>query len=1321
MSKPVNNILNIMVFKLIAVTIFIMLLAPSDAAASILFGSGKVIGASSDGVTDVAVVDLDKDGDMDVVSVNDKGEVIVWQNDGTPFDGGLWNQNVVGNSSDFVYSVEVADLDKDGDLDIVTGIGQGEDYNLIAWENDGTPFDGEWTQHDLGTARGIVTLALVDLDGDSWIDIVTTGTCCKAGYDTYGDVIIWHNDGTPFTGLWSGVTLYSDWALNGVKVADLDKDGDNDIVFTYHEYYVKLLQNDGTPFDGGWKQSDVGYACPGMINGLDLADYDSDGYLDIVTACGYNPARPQYIFRNDHSPFDGGWISNSIGTIRSYTDASADFDLDGDIDMATADAGNLKAVLWENDGTPFSGAWTKNDLVGPVSHSFSLAAADFDRDGDMDIVSGGRGPINDYKIIVWENLQIHNRLPIVNAGPDQSANKGATVTFSGSFTDSDPADSHTISWDFGDVSASVTGTLTPTHVYANNGDYTVTLTVTDSNGGVGTDTMKVTVNSIPVLYKTDIMGVGVKNDAVSDDPMLFRMDKDGNIIWEKSIPLVHLQLVYHNMADRNLKEDSLYIMISFGNVNKIDGKSRIQKYDANGNLIWDISVSPETNWVSANEVNGGIYAADANSGIYRIDSEGNILWGPKNFGYSSSPANWFVATDVTNGGAFASNYANNVVVKIDKDGNVIWTKSIPEAIRLNTNPIDGGVYVGAGDYARNTYRLDEEGNIIWNKNSFPSPWTYSRGVSPIDGALYLNGGWPFLFAKIAMDGTVLWNVNNAPYDGFTWATFSAGISPAIDSDEVYTGDMYWGNLGISKFIGSDGSQAGLIWHKNPGYFVYTGGYGPVYNVYTGMPSRAPAEPSVPVANPGGPYTGNEGEPIAFDASASSPGNPDRSIVSYEWNFGDGTTSTGVYPSYAYADNGSYTATLTVTDNNVPAKTDTKTVAVTVNNVPPTATLNAPPSVNEGSAITLSLTNPSDPSTADTAAGLLFAFDCGTGFSEYGSESTASCPTTDNGARAVKARIKDKDGGETEYTASVTINNVAPVVNAGQDQTVNEGILVNLAPSTFSDPGTSDTHTATINWGDGTDLETGTVAESVGSGTVSGSHSYPKYGSYTVETCVTDDDGASSCDSFELTVSDITPPVITINGENPLTAILGAPYADAGATATDNSDGTLPVTTTGAVDTATVGTYTLTYTATDASLNTATASRTVKVIYAPAGSMCLGKPGHEILQPINNDGSSTFKKGSTVPAKFRVCDSNGNSIGTSVLVSSFKLIKKVYGTVNEVNEDVISTTPDTAFRLDTTDQQWIFNINTKSLLASYTYTYRISLNDGTYIDFTLGLK
>ena len=77
----------------------------------------------------------------------------------------------------------------------------------------------------------------------------------------------------------------------------------------------------------------------------------------------------------------------------------------------------------------------------------------------------------------------------------------------------------------------------------------------------------------------------------------------------------------------------------------------------------------------------------------------------------------------------------------------------------------------------------------------------------------------------------------------------------------------------------------------------------------------------------------------------------------------------------------------------------------------------------------------------------------------------------------------------------------------------------------------------------------------------------------------------------LLIQDTTAPVITITGDNPATVELGTTYTDAGATA----DGGETVTSTGTVDTSTVGAYTITYSATDAANNTGTATRTVNVV------------------------------------------------------------------------------------------------------------------------------
>jgi PKD repeat protein len=101
-----------------------------------------------------------------------------------------------------------------------------------------------------------------------------------------------------------------------------------------------------------------------------------------------------------------------------------------------------------------------------------------------------------------------NDAPIAEAGADEAADEGQLVSFSGSYTDSGQLSVNSdqwvvmalaVAWDFGD-GATASGTLTPTHTYADDGLYTVTLVVTDDLGGVGSDTLLVTVtNAAPAL------------------------------------------------------------------------------------------------------------------------------------------------------------------------------------------------------------------------------------------------------------------------------------------------------------------------------------------------------------------------------------------------------------------------------------------------------------------------------------------------------------------------------------------------------------------------------------------------------------------------------------------------------------------------------------------------------------------------------------------------------------------------------------------------------------------------------------------------------
>jgi PKD repeat protein len=84
----------------------------------------------------------------------------------------------------------------------------------------------------------------------------------------------------------------------------------------------------------------------------------------------------------------------------------------------------------------------------------------------------------------------------------------------------------------------------------------------------------------------------------------------------------------------------------------------------------------------------------------------------------------------------------------------------------------------------------------------------------------------------------------------------------------------------------------------------------------------------PVADASGPYTADLGTSVTFDGTASS--DPDGTIVTYNWNFGDGTTleDGGATPTHTYATAGTYNVTLTVVDNDGLSDSDSTTATIT---------------------------------------------------------------------------------------------------------------------------------------------------------------------------------------------------------------------------------------------------------------------------------------------------------------------------------------------------------------------------------------------------------
>lgn len=199
--------------------------------------------------------------------------------------------------------------------------------------------------------------------------------------------------------------------------------------------------------------------------------------------------------------------------------------------------------------------------------------------------------------------------------------------------------------------------------------------------------------------------------------------------------------------------------------------------------------------------------------------------------------------------------------------------------------------------------------------------------------------------------------------------------------------------------------------------------------------------------------------------------------------------------------------------------------ITVAAVPPVVDAGPPASGAEGSPIALSgsVTDPDTPSPTIAwsyapSAGVDAGASCS--FADPSSPST-TITCTDDGVYTATLTANDGENAPVSDTTTVTVSNANPAVTITSPASGSylPGSTVPLAAS-FTDAGHNDTHTCTIDWGDGSPVESGTVSESNGSGTCTGTHAYANAsgGSRTIVVTVTDDDLGSGTDSAGIFVS-----------------------------------------------------------------------------------------------------------------------------------------------------------------------------------------------------------
>ena len=344
---------------------------------------------------DTEVVDIDQDGDLDMVIAVEFYKNVILLNDGTGrFEDGshlIPDKQIEEEVFPYRYypyhdseDVAVEDFDKDGDYDIVIVTEDDEKNEYYVWEGSGF-LDKSDEFPVTGVTNGVTA---ADLNNDGWVDLVLANN----GQD---ELLI--NKEGKFISSTSSHFPQSDDITQDIEVADVDADGDLDLIIG-NENASKLLLNDG--------QARFRDATASHFEGIeiretrevDAADVDADGDLDVIMSnvLLFQKHQPvQQLLINDGNGSFNDATSEKISIITQTGFVDSDFDdIDGDGDLDLTMGGFSGLKIYENDGkgnfVEITGSVLMEDIKSII---IDIEIADFNQDGKNDLyLSVFRGP-----------------------------------------------------------------------------------------------------------------------------------------------------------------------------------------------------------------------------------------------------------------------------------------------------------------------------------------------------------------------------------------------------------------------------------------------------------------------------------------------------------------------------------------------------------------------------------------------------------------------------------------------------------------------------------------------------------------------------------------------------------------------------------------------------------------------------------------------------------------------------------------------------------------------------------------------------------------
>lgn len=349
-----------------------------------------------------AVADVNGDGLEDVyVTESSLGKptpnyLFINNGDGT-FRDAAKPAGVSGDKQrdDLSHGAIFVDFDHDGDFDLFLGTGDPAMDNRL-FQNDGRGRFTEVTASSgLGRSPfGTRSVCAGDLDGDGFIDLYVSNALGPNFFDYDGPPVdvenVYLNDGK---GRWRREKrglLYTGFT-QGALICDIDNDGDLDVIEAKwghrgRRITMSIFLNDGTGFFQDATAA-LGLNPQGFtLNGIDVGDYDNDGYLDLVMI-----GDALRLYRNERGK---GFtdVTEKVGIAgragRGFSAVFGDVDNDGHFDLFVANTDGVPFVLYRNDGR---GSFRRSEGTGlewkddAGASSRAAAFLDFNNDGALDL------------------------------------------------------------------------------------------------------------------------------------------------------------------------------------------------------------------------------------------------------------------------------------------------------------------------------------------------------------------------------------------------------------------------------------------------------------------------------------------------------------------------------------------------------------------------------------------------------------------------------------------------------------------------------------------------------------------------------------------------------------------------------------------------------------------------------------------------------------------------------------------------------------------------------------------------------------------------